>query len=96
MSALSNAKTICKYFKYDWTAIQGASVEQLLEIYGVGDVMADAYVRFFDSEKNKVIVKDILQEIQFQTETSLPGEDQIFEGCQFRDNRRCGEVSKQK
>lgn len=63
---LSNAKSICKYFKYDWEYIEGASYEQLIEIHGIGDIMADAYVTYFNKEKNKIIVKDILQEIEFK------------------------------
>lgn len=80
---LSNAKTICKYFKYDWDAVQGASYEQLLDIYGIGDVMAEGYVKFFRDEKNKIIIKDILQEVRLETVTNLPNEEQIFQDINF-------------
>lgn len=64
---LSNAKLICKKFKFDWEAIENATYPQLIEINGVGDVMAEAYDKFFMYEKNKDIVQDILKEIEFES-----------------------------
>ncbi len=79
---LTNAKTICKYFSYDWLKIQQASSRQLLDINGVGEVMAEAYVKFFGNEKNQAIIKDILEEVEFE-EAKTKAVDQIFEGIIF-------------
>ncbi len=64
---LSNAKLICKHFKYDWNEIESAQYEQLIEIGGIGDIMADSYVKFFKDEKKQVIIKDLLAEIEFES-----------------------------
>jgi DNA ligase (NAD+) len=66
---LSNAKLICKSFKYDWSAVERAEYEQLIEITGIGGVMADSYVDFFKNDKNKVIIKDLLNEVEFESVT---------------------------
>ena len=79
---LSNAKAICKHFKYDWKATQSASYEDLTQIYGVGHVMAEAYVKFFSNEKNIQAIDDILEEIRFE-EAEVTSGDQIFENLTF-------------
>ncbi len=80
---LANAKAICKHFRYHWPVIQAASFEELTEIYGIGDIMAEGYVRFFSNEKNIHMVEDILTEIRFE-ETEAPQEEaQIFENQTF-------------
>jgi DNA ligase (NAD+) len=79
---LSNAKTICKHFSYDWDAIERASFDELIQIFGIGDVMAEAYVSFFNDLKNKTIVNDIIQEIEFE-EVETFNSDVIFEDINF-------------
>ena len=79
---LSNAKLICKNFKYAWSEIESAQYEQLIEIGGIGDIMGESYVKFFRDEKNKVIIKDLLNEIEFETVTKLDIE-MIFENLNF-------------
>ena len=74
---LSNAKLICRNFKYDWNAVENASFEQLISISGIGDVMADAYVRFFSDEGNRAEVRAILQEIELE-EVNVADGDQIL------------------
>ena len=81
---LSNAKNICKNFKNQWEEIQKADYEQLIQINGIGDVMANAYVAFFQDEKNQIIVKDLLQEIEFENQTASAVEtDLILDGLTF-------------
>ncbi len=79
---LSNAKSISKNFNNDWHEIEKADYEQLVQINGVGEVLANAYVKFFGNEKNKVIVGDILKEIEFEQLSSVKS-DQIFDGLTF-------------
>ncbi len=79
---LSNAKLICRNFKYDWNAIQAAQFSDLIEIGGIGDVMAEAYVRFFADEKNKIIVEDLLKELEFEAMGTTEVE-QTFENIVF-------------
>ncbi|HWQ77354.1 MAG TPA: NAD-dependent DNA ligase LigA [Anaerovoracaceae bacterium] len=63
---LSNAKNICKHFDYNWASIQNADYDQLIQINGIGGVMANSYVNFFQDEKNREAVEDLLREIGFE------------------------------
>lgn len=81
----SNSKAICKKFNYQWDAIQAATYDELLQIDGIGDTMASAYVKFFQDEKNQRIVKDLLAEIEFEAQTPAAAEtdEQTLEGLTF-------------
>ncbi len=79
---LSTAKLICKNFAFNWPDIENATFEQLTEISGIGDIMADAYVRYFSNEKNNAAVKDLLKEIEFE-EIKTSEEDLMFENMVF-------------
>ncbi|MDP4091817.1 MAG: NAD-dependent DNA ligase LigA [Bacillota bacterium] len=79
---LSNAKLICKKFNYNWNDVQNATYEQLLEVNGIGEVMANAYVSFFNDDKNRIIVGDILEEIEFEA-VKAATEKLIFENINF-------------
>ena len=79
---LSNAKTICKEFKYEWESIQHASYEQLVEIPGIGQIVADGYLKYFANEKNKIIIDDIIDEIEFEEIEETSG-DLLFDGITF-------------
>lgn len=53
---VANAKLICKSFHNDINQIRNATIEQLTQIDGIGDVMAEKFVEYFsDDEKNKKI-----------------------------------------
>jgi len=79
---LSNAKLICKYFNNIWEDIQKASYDQLMSIKGIGDIMAQSFIDFFENDKNKRIVKDVLDEIKFE-DVIISNIELIFEGINF-------------
>jgi DNA ligase (NAD+) len=79
---LSNAKLICRQFNHNWSDIENATYEQLIEINGVGGVMAEAYVSYFSSERNKLAVSGILGEIEFEAVQTAEG-NLIFENMTF-------------
>lgn len=79
---LSNAKLISKRFKYNWDAIQSATYEDLIEIDGIGEIMADTYVKFFNNAKKKIIINDILKEIELEV-VEKSNVEQIFENINF-------------
>lgn len=79
---VSNAKLICKEFKNDLKKIRQAKEEELIEIQGVGEVIARAFVEFFQEEDNKRIVDDLLREITFVAEEETEGEKRL-EGLTF-------------
>jgi DNA ligase (NAD+) len=54
---LSNARNICRYFHNDWNAIENAEYDQLIQIDGIGDIMAKAYVIFFQKQKIRLSLK---------------------------------------
>lgn len=65
---LSNAKLICKAYQNDMDAILHAKKEELLEIDGIGEVIADAFVAFMEKENNKKMIEDLRQEMEFERE----------------------------
>lgn len=81
---ISNAKNICKYFNYNWADIQNADYEQLVQINGIGSVMANAYVSFFENEHNRLIVEDLLREIEFEEQAAAaPAAGLMLDGLTF-------------
>lgn len=81
---LSNAKNICKYFNYNWDDIRNADYLQLIQINGIGDVMANAYISYFQDEKNRVIIEDLLREIELEQQaSSAPASGQLLDGLTF-------------
>ena len=79
---VANAKNICKSCGQDWDKIQNISKEELLEINGIGEIMAEAYVQYFSSEKVRESVKSILAEIEFEQEDK-GGISALFDGKTF-------------
>ena len=65
---LSNAKMICKAFDNDFEKIRHASREELVEIDGVGEIIADSFVKFFENENNNHVVDDLLDIVRLEDE----------------------------
>ena len=82
---LSNAKMICRHFKNDFEAMRHATVEELVEIDGIGEVLAQAWTAFFSDGKNNAIVDHLLAELTFEAgdEESSEGADEAFAGMNF-------------
>ena len=82
---LANAKMICRHFKNDFEAMRHATVEELVEIDGIGEVLAQAWTAFFSDEKNNAIVDHLLAELTFEAgdEESSEGADEAFAGMNF-------------
>ena len=82
---LANAKMICRHFKNDFEAMRHATVEELVEIDGIGEVLAQAWTAFFSDEKNNAIVDHLLAELTFEAEDeeSSEGADEAFAGMNF-------------
>ena len=82
---LANAKMICRHFKNDFEAMRHATVEELVEIDGIGEVLAQAWTAFFSDGKNNEIVDHLLAELTFEAgdEESSEGADEAFAGMNF-------------
>ncbi len=65
---LATAKLICRHFRYDYGKMIQAGVEELNEIEGIGDIIAQAFVSYFASEKNRALVERLLSELDIQDE----------------------------
>ena len=82
---LANAKMICRHFKNDFEAMRHATVEELVEIDGIGEVLAQAWTAFFSDGKNNAIVDHLLAELTFEAEDEESSEDadEAFAGMNF-------------
>ena len=70
----ANAKMIAKYFDNDIDRIISASKDDLLEIEGIGEVLANSIADFFKSEKNIENVESLRKILKFEKEESGSGD----------------------
>ena len=61
---LANAKLICKEFSYDFDRIRQAAMEELVGIDGIGEVIAQSVIDYFQNEHNKKMVDALLEEVE--------------------------------
>lgn len=76
----SNAKMVCKAMGQEFERVRHATEEELIEIDGVGEVIAKSIVSFFADKENNAVVDDLLSVIKFEKEESA---DNNMEGIQF-------------
>jgi DNA ligase (NAD+) len=79
---VATAKMICKFFKNDLEAILHASVEELVQIEGIGEIIAESVVAYFQNEDNQHRIQELCKELTFEQEIFEEG-TQIFEGVSF-------------
>ena len=81
---LANAKMLCRHFKNNFDAMRTASREELVEVDGVGEVLADAWISYFADEKNREIVDHLLQAVTIEKEEEAEEEGTArFAGMTF-------------
>lgn len=78
---LSNAKMVCKAFSNDFEKIRHASIDELVEIDGVGEIIAVSFVKFFANENNNHMVDDLLDIVTLEDEENDNAND--MEGMNF-------------
>ena len=73
---------ICRAFDNDPKRMMQATVEELVDIQGVGEVIARTFVDYFSDETHRDLFKRLLEEVKLQKEE---GEEsaQIFENMNF-------------
>ena len=79
---LSNAKLICKAFGNDFDAIMEADYDKLVEIDGIGPVIAKVFHDFMHDEEKRRMIGALRKEIEFQIEAENEKE-QSMENLQF-------------
>ncbi len=82
---VATAKLITKAFDSDIERICNATAVELMEINGVGEIMAQAYVDYFSREENRRQLKHILEEIHLEkaestAEATLEGKTFVVTG----------------
>lgn len=78
---VANAKTIAKAAHRKWETIAGLTREELTAIDGIGDVMADAFVSYFNDPSKRRIADDIIKEIRLDETEEETAE--LFAGITF-------------
>ena len=79
---LANAKVLCRHFSYDLDAMRRADREELCAVDGIGPVLADAWVRFFENAGNNEMLDRLLEDLTFEKEEQ-PAEQQLLAGKTF-------------
>ena len=78
---VANAKTIASACGRKWTKMTALTKEELLEIDGIGDVLADGYVKFFADPEKAAGVRDI--EALVTLDETEEERDDFFDGLTF-------------
>lgn len=79
----ANAKLIAKAADYDWKKIENMTEKDLTEIDGIGDVMAENFVKYFKDDKNRARISEILKEVTFNDERYGPENADLLAGKTF-------------
>ncbi len=68
---LSNAKLISRHCNNNLNEIVNLSTEEMLTIDGIGGVIADSLVAFFEKEENRMLVEELSHEVTFQEDAII-------------------------
>lgn len=79
---VANAKVLCKAFQYDFEKIKSATMEELSDVDGIGEVLAEGIISYFADEKKAQNALELLEELQIE-KPEQNEEDQIFAGMTF-------------
>ena len=78
----ANAKVICRALGNDSQRVLQAEEAELVEIQGVGAVMAKSYVDYFKEQEHQEIFKRLLSEVELEEE-EVTEDSQKFAGVNF-------------
>lgn len=79
---VANAKVICKAFRFDIEEIKSATVEQLVEIDGIGQIMAEKFCEYFADKRNVERLNNLLKEVNVKL-PDVSDVEQNMEGLVF-------------
>lgn len=77
----ANAKLICSHFAYDLDRLMEAPKEELCEIDGVGEVIAQTFTEYFQKDRNRKVVEHLKKHLQLEKPEKKT--EQILEGKTF-------------
>lgn len=86
---LSTAKLICSAFDEDIKRVMNAGEEELVEIEGIGEVIAEAFVAYFAEEKNRREAEELLSLLVLERpeavkESQIAGKTFVITGRVFQ------------
>ena len=79
---LSNAKVICKHFDNDLDKMINLKVPDLIEVEGIGEIIAASFVNYFENSENRKEFNNLLSEINID-KPELEVEDSDISGKTF-------------
>lgn len=77
----ANARLIVRAAHRNWERIQSMTMEELTAIDGIGEIMAQSYVSFFQNPEKKKILEDLLEVLILDETEETRGE--VFQGMTF-------------
>ncbi|MEG0728620.1 MAG: NAD-dependent DNA ligase LigA [Anaerovoracaceae bacterium] len=63
---VANAKLIARATNNDWQAVKNLTFDQLIEIDGIGEVMANLFVAYFENTQNATEIIALEKEVTFE------------------------------
>lgn len=78
---LSNAKLIVKQYGSNWETLKKLTFDQLVDVNGIGDVIADTFIAFFRNAEKMEHIERLVSELNFTVEES--NEEKNLEGITF-------------
>lgn len=79
---VANAKVLCRHFGFSIEALREATVEELSEIDGIGEVIAGGIREFFNNDKKMEQLDHLLEEVHIAQEIVNESE-QTLQGMSF-------------
>lgn len=79
---LANAKMLCREFKYDFNKMRCAGEDELVLVDGIGKVLAETWITYFQDENNNRTVDHLLEELTIKQEEEI-SEGGVFDGKVF-------------
>lgn len=79
---LETAKLICEAYDYGLEDMASAEEDELDEIEGIGEILAESFSNYFMEDKNVTEIIRLIQELTFYTD--IEGEQQTFLGVPLR------------
>lgn len=74
----ANAKLLCRHFGYRLDALLDATVEDMVEIEGIGEVIAASVRDYFDNTHNQMVMKHLLDYLVFEEMGEPEGDGQLL------------------
>lgn len=74
---VATAKLVCRHFNNEIEKLEQATVEELSEIEGIGEVIAGAFVEFMHKEENLQRIHELLPELELEEQQAPQGEQNL-------------------